>query len=97
VVDLGVDASVEKFMSAAKEHNAGIIGMSALLTTTMINMKHVLEALPAAGLGHVKVAVGGAPVTQSFADEIGADGYAPNAASAVDLFKRLAEERVGER
>jgi len=86
VVDLGVDTTVEKFLTAAKEHKADIIGMSALLTTTMINMKHVVDGLQTAGMSNVKVAVGGAPVTQSFADEIGADGYASNAAMAVELF-----------
>ena len=94
VVDLGVDTSVEKFLNAAQEHNATIIGMSALLTTTMINMKHVVDAVQVAGLSRIKIAVGGAPVTQSFADEIGADGYAPNAAMAVELFKQLAGKKA---
>jgi 5-methyltetrahydrofolate--homocysteine methyltransferase len=94
VIDLGVDTSVEKYINAARTENADIIGMSALLTTTMINMKHVVDAVQGEGLTNVKIAVGGAPVTQSFADEIGADGYASNAASAVDLFKRLIRERI---
>lgn len=94
VVDLGVDTTVEKFLTAAREHNADMIGMSALLTTTMINMKNVVDALQTEGMTHIKVAVGGAPVTQSFADEIGADGYASNAASAVELFKRLVREKA---
>ncbi|MCL5270958.1 MAG: corrinoid protein [bacterium] len=89
VVDLGVDTSVEKFLAAAREHDADIVGMSALLTTTMVNMKHVVDRFTAEGLKRVKIVCGGAPVTQSFADEIGADGYAPNAVAAVELFKSL--------
>lgn len=89
VVDLGVDTPAEKFVEAVKQHGAHIVGMSALLTTTMPYMKKVIEALEAAGLAHVKVAIGGAPVTHVFSEEIGADGYAPDAASAVDLFKTL--------
>ena len=92
VVDLGVDVSIEKIMNAVQEHNPDVVGLSALLTTTMIYMKTVIDAFQAAGLENIKIAVGGAPVTQSFADEIGADGYAPNAASAVDLFKKLVQE-----
>jgi len=94
VIDLGVDTPIEKFMNAAREHNPDVIGMSALLTTTMINMKHVIDAFQASDLARIKLAVGGAPVTQSFADEIGADGYASNAASAVEMFKRLVAQRV---
>jgi 5-methyltetrahydrofolate--homocysteine methyltransferase len=86
VIDAGIDVSPEKFLEAAKEHNAGVVGVSALLTTTMTNMKAVVEAVKAAG---VKVMIGGAPVTQAFCDEIGADGYAPDAASAADLAKSL--------
>ena len=89
MVDLGVDQPVESFLRAAKEHGAGIVGMSALLTTTMPYMKVVIDAFRAGGLGHVKMCVGGAPVSEMFADEIGADGYATDAASAVDLFKSL--------
>jgi 5-methyltetrahydrofolate--homocysteine methyltransferase len=90
VVDIGIDAPGEKFIEAAKESGAQIIGLSSLLTTTMVYMKDVVEALRASGLGdRVKVMVGGAPVTQAFADEIGAHGYASDAASAVDVVKRL--------
>jgi len=90
VIDLGADASIEKFVAAAKEENADIIGMSALLTTTMINMKSVIERLFEEGLNtKVKTMIGGAPVTQSFADDIRADGYAPDASTAVDLAKSL--------
>jgi 5-methyltetrahydrofolate--homocysteine methyltransferase len=94
VIDLGVDTPIEKFMNAAREHNPDVIGMSALLTTTMINMKHVIDAFQASEFSRIKIAVGGAPVTQGFADEIGADGYASNAASAVEMFKRLVAQRV---
>lgn len=90
VVDLGVDVAPEKFIEAIKEHNANILAMSALLTTTMPSMKVTIDALKSAGLrDKVKVMVGGAPVTQQWADEIGADGYAPDAASAVDKAKEL--------
>ena len=91
-VNLGTNTSAPEFIAAVKEHDATILGMSALLTTTMIYMKTVITEMEAAGLGHVKICVGGAPVTQLFADEIGADGYAPDAATAVDLFKNLASE-----
>ena len=90
VHDIGVDQSVEKFLAAAERCQPTIIGMSALLTTTMTYMKTVIDGFEAAGLGHIKMAVGGAPITQAFADEIGADGYAANASAAVDLFLRLA-------
>ena len=90
VVDLGVNVDAQKFVSAAKENNAQLIGMSALLTTTMGSMKSTVDAVKEAGLkGKVKIMVGGAPLTQSFADEIGADGYAPDAASAVDLANKM--------
>jgi len=89
VIDLGVDVSPEKFVEAAKE-GVQIIGMSALLTTTMPNMKTTIDAIMAAGIRDtVKVMVGGAPLTQNYADEIGADGYAPDAASAVDTANTL--------
>lgn len=88
VVDLGVDVKPDQFVEAAKENAAELVGMSALLTTTMVNMKGVVEALSRAEL-RAKVLIGGAPVTQSFADEIGAHGYAPDAASAVDKAKEL--------
>jgi 5-methyltetrahydrofolate--homocysteine methyltransferase len=97
VFDLGVDQSAEKFVAAVTKHNATIVGMSALLTTTMVYMQRVIQTLRDAGLTHVKTCVGGAPISQSFADEIGADGYAGDAASAVDLFKSLAATPVGGR
>ena len=91
VVDIGIDAPPEKFVGAAAENNATVVGVSALLTTTMTNMKAVVEAVAASEVaGKSKVMIGGAPVTQAFCDEIGADGYAPDAASAADLAKQLA-------
>ena len=88
ILDLGIDVSPEQFMEAVRDKGADIIAMSALLTTTMPGMKDTVEAVKAAGLrDKVKIMVGGAPVTQNFADEIGADGYAPDAASAADLAK----------
>ncbi len=90
VVDLGIDVTPEKFVEAAKEHKAHIVGLSALLTTTMPQMKNVVEALKEAGIrDSVKVMIGGAPITQNYADEIGADGYAPDAGSATDTAKQL--------
>ena len=89
VHDIGVDQSLEKFMAAAAKCKPDIIGMSALLTTTMTYMKTVVDGFQAAGLTHIKMAVGGAPISQMFADEIGADGYGSNASAAVDLFLRL--------
>lgn len=90
VIDLGVDVPSEKFIQAAKESGAKIIGMSALLTTTMVNMKATIDQLKAAGLDHqIKTMVGGAPVTADFARQIGADGYAPDAATAVSKMKQL--------
>src|SRR4051812_17598506 len=91
VYDIGVDQSVEKFMAAAEKYNANIVGMSALLTTTMTYMKNVIDGFHAAGKSHIKFAIGGAPISQMFADEVGADGYGQNASSAVDLFIRLAK------
>jgi len=88
VVDLGTDVAPEAFVSACKNESAQVCAMSALLTTTMPQMTNVVEALKAAGV-EAKTIIGGAPVTQSFADEIGADGYAPDAASAVDVSKEL--------
>jgi len=91
VVDLGVDVSTDKFIAAVKEHKADILGLSALLTTTMPAMKEVIDALKESNLrDQVKVIIGGAPVTQAYADEIGADGYAPDAALAVELCKKIA-------
>ncbi len=90
VVDLKVDVSPEQFVAAASENSANLIAMSALLTTTMGSMRDTVAALGDAGLrDKVKVIVGGAPVTQSYADEIKADGYAPDAASAVEKAKQL--------
>jgi len=88
VIDLGVDVGPEKFIEQVKAANAHVIGMSALLTTTMPGMEKTIKALKDAGIA-VKVMIGGAPVTQDYADRIGADGYAPDAASAVDLAKSL--------
>ncbi len=90
VIDLGVDVAPEAFAQAINEHSPNIVAMSALLTTTMPSMKDTIEALTSAGVrDKVKVIIGGAPVTQTYADEIGADGYAPDAASAVDLVAGL--------
>jgi 5-methyltetrahydrofolate--homocysteine methyltransferase len=91
VHDIGVDQSVEKFMAAAEKCKPTIIGMSALLTTTMTYMKVVIDGFEKAGLTHIKMAVGGAPISQMYADEIGADGYGQNASAAVDLFLKLAK------
>jgi 5-methyltetrahydrofolate--homocysteine methyltransferase len=89
IIDLGVDVSPEKFVQAVKE-GAQIVGMSALLTTTMPSMKNTIDAMKAAGMrDKVKIMVGGAPLTQAYSDEIGADGYAPDAASAVDIAGQL--------
>ena len=90
VIDAGIDVSPDLFIKTAKEKNAKIIGLSALLTTTMPAMKEVVASLNNSSLkGKIKVMVGGAPVTKDYADEIGADGYAPDAASAADLAKKL--------
>ncbi len=89
VHDIGVDQSVEKFLAAAENYRPHIVGMSALLTTTMTYMKTVIDGFRAAGKTEIKMAVGGAPISQMFADEIGADGYGANASAAVDLFLRL--------
>jgi 5-methyltetrahydrofolate--homocysteine methyltransferase len=88
VIDIGVDAGSEKFVEHAKATDAELIGMSALLTTTMPSMEKTLKALKDAGIS-AKVLIGGAPVTQGYADKIGADGYSPDAASAVDMAKSL--------
>jgi 5-methyltetrahydrofolate--homocysteine methyltransferase len=88
VIDIGIDVPAEKFVEEAKSNGAQVIAMSALLTTTMPQMADVVKAINEAGL-EVKTMIGGAPVTQSYADEIGADGYAPDAASAVDTAKEL--------
>jgi len=89
-VDLGVDVQAEAIVDAVREHRPRVLGMSALLTTTMVNMKATIEALEEAGLrDSVKIMVGGAPVTAAFAEEIGADAYAPDAASAVDVARAM--------
>lgn len=88
VVDLGTNVPAEKFVAAAKEHGAKVVGLSALLTTTMPAMKQTVAALKQAN-PEVKVVIGGAPITQEFAKEIGADGFAADAASAVDLVRKL--------
>src|SRR5262245_33655485 len=86
VHDIGVDQNIEKFLAAAEQHKPHIIGMSALLTTTMTYMKTVIDGFKERNLGHIKMAIGGAPISQMYADEIGADGYGADASSAVDLF-----------
>ena len=90
VIDIGVDASPETFVNAIRDEQPQVVGMSALLTTTMVNMRTTIDALAEAGVrDQVKIMIGGAPVTQRYADEVGADGYAPDAASAVDLARSL--------
>jgi 5-methyltetrahydrofolate--homocysteine methyltransferase len=90
VVNLGRDVAPEAFVAAAQEHTADIVGISALMTTTMPAMKRTIDALGRAGLRQrVKVMVGGAPVSQAFADEIGADGYARDSTLAVTRAKAL--------
>jgi 5-methyltetrahydrofolate--homocysteine methyltransferase len=90
VIDVGTDTAPDKFVAAVKAEKPDLVGLSALLTTTMPVMQKTIDALTEAGLrGSVKVMIGGAPVTQVYADEIGADGYAPDAASAVDLARAL--------
>jgi 5-methyltetrahydrofolate--homocysteine methyltransferase len=91
-VDLGTDVEPQAFVAAVRQHRPQLVGMSALLTTTMVQMKATIEALVEAGLrDSIKVMVGGAPVTDSFARDIGADAYAPDAATAVDVARKLAE------
>jgi len=91
VVDLGVDVSPDKFVQAVQEEDGSLLAMSALLTTTMTQMKKVIEALSSAGIrDKTKVMIGGAPITQQYADEIGADGYSDNASGAVGLARKLA-------
>ena len=89
-IDLGIDVEPQAFVDAVREHKPVLIGMSALLTTTMVQMKATIEALEEAGLrDSVKIMIGGAPVTEAYAAEIGADAYAPDAASAVDTAREL--------
>ncbi|MEA3352125.1 MAG: corrinoid protein [Chloroflexota bacterium] len=91
VKDIGKDIEPEAFVEAVKEHEPDILGMSALLTTTMRNMENTIKALEEAGVrDKLKIMIGGAPVTQDFSDQIGADAYASNAASAVELAKKFA-------
>ena len=90
VVDLGVDVAPEKFVEAAQQKDGSIVALSALLTTTMTMMKTVIEALEAAGIRQsTKVMIGGAPITQQYADEIGADGFSDNASAAVAMARKL--------
>jgi len=96
VIDLGIDVGPDKYLDAVVNQGAQIIGLSALLTTTMLSIKDTVEALKAAGVREkVRVMVGGAPLTQSFSDEVGADGYSADAASAVDLANKLIKELNG--
>jgi 5-methyltetrahydrofolate--homocysteine methyltransferase len=95
IVDLGTDTSAEKFIAAANEHGARIIGMSALLTTTMVYMRTVVQKVHETGL-NVKICIGGAPTSQEYAGDIGADGYAADAASAVELFQNLIAQQDAE-
>ncbi|MGD0781363.1 MAG: corrinoid protein [Candidatus Aminicenantales bacterium] len=88
IIDLGTDVSPERFAAAAKEHGAQVVALSALLTTTMVQMKSIIQAIQAAGIA-APVIVGGAPLTQEYALQIGARGYAPDAASAVDVVNKL--------
>ena len=89
VVDLGTNVTPEKFVAAVREHGAQIVGLSALLTTTMPAMKTTVKELRAAGMNTVKVVIGGAPITREFAGEIGADGFSADAATAVDVVRQL--------
>jgi 5-methyltetrahydrofolate--homocysteine methyltransferase len=89
VIDLGVDVDAEKFVQAALDEDADVIGLSALLTTTMVNMKTVVEVAKNKDC-KAKIVVGGAPLTQNYADEIGADGYAPDAATAAEMVSNIA-------
>jgi len=89
VIDLGTNVNAQGFMDAVKQHNAKVVALSALLTTTMPAMKSIIDTFKQNGVA-AKVMIGGAPITQSYADEIGADGYSEEAASAVDLAKKLA-------
>ncbi len=89
VIDLGTNVSPQKFVDAIRTNNAQIVGLSALLTTTMPAIKTTVAAIKAAGFSVTKIVIGGAPVTQEYANEVGADGYAPDAASAVDVARSL--------
>ncbi|CAN5785709.1 hypothetical protein BH23CHL8_BH23CHL8_15130 [soil metagenome] len=97
IVDLGTNTTADEFLTAAREHKADLIGISALLTTTMGNMRGVIEAVRAADdLPNLRVIVGGAPVTHEFAVQIGADGWAPDAATAVEVAKAVVETARGK-
>jgi len=89
VIDLGTDVTGEKFLQSARENGAQFVGMSALLTTTMVGMRQVVELIRKEEGDKIKVIIGGAPVTQDYANEINADGYAPDAASSVDLVQSI--------
>jgi len=90
IVDIGLNVEPQKFVAAIAEHTPAIVGLSAMLTTTMLNMKTTIDAVAAAGLrSNVKILIGGAPASQKFADEIGADGYSRDAVLAVDKVKQL--------
>jgi 5-methyltetrahydrofolate--homocysteine methyltransferase len=93
IKDLGADVRPERFVEAVKEHNASLVGMSALLTTTMPMMEKTIKAIEDAGIrDNVKIIIGGAPITQAYADEIGADGFAPDASRAANLAKSLTDD-----
>jgi len=95
VVDLGVDVSAEKFLAAIQDHRPQIVGLSALLTTTMLEMRKVIEAIKGSSLAiKPRVIVGGAPVTEAFAKEIGADGYGTDAVTGVEVAMELMKSRV---
>lgn len=89
VIDLGTNVPAAKYVAAAKEHNAQIVGLSALLTTTMPAMRETVKAIKDAGLDSAKILIGGAPITKDFAKEIGADGFAADAGTAVDVARSL--------
>jgi 5-methyltetrahydrofolate--homocysteine methyltransferase len=95
VIDLGMDVSPQKFVNTIKENNPIVVGLSALLTTTMLNMKEVIEAIKEAKLRQqVKIMIGGAPVTQEFADEIGADFYAPDATAGRNYARSIISQKA---
>jgi len=94
IIDIGIDVPKETFLEAAQKENPDIVGMSALLTTTMSYMRDVIDTIKSAhSKKNIKIIIGGAPVTQSFAEEIGADGYAPEAESAVTLVRTLLNKK----
>jgi len=89
VIDLGTNVPAARFVDAVRDHGARLVGISALLTTTMVNMKGVVDAIRQADLGDVKIMIGGAPVSSEYAAEIGADGYAADAGAAVEIAKQM--------